>query len=251
MLKTIFVVVAALAAGVVSASATDVPVTSRPVPQPIPTVYAAPVQMQAPAPLAYDWTGATFGLTLGGAIHTSHFDDGNFTGTSNPNSVVGGLNLGYNLQIGQFVYGVATDVNFSSLNSSASFGSPPTYQITHDARLPFFGTARALGGFAIGKAMIYGTGGFAYGAPEDKYHYIDNTPSNASGSGNGMSTGWALGGGIQYSIMPNWTTGVEYMHIDLGQQSYTITDSLGAFAPWRNKGSTTTDLLRGGINYKW
>jgi outer membrane immunogenic protein len=35
-------------------------------------------------------------------------------------------------------------------------------------------------------------------------------------------TGWAVGSGVEYGFVKNWTAGVEYLHLDLSDQSFSF-----------------------------
>src|SRR4051812_33650172 len=68
----------------------------------------------APAPYsAFSWAGAYFGANIGyqfGSVHNS--------GGVDPSGFMGGLQVGYNWQTGQFVYGIEGDIQFSGSEDS-------------------------------------------------------------------------------------------------------------------------------------
>src|SRR5919112_1764707 len=73
---------------------------------------------------------------------------------------VGGAQAGYNYQFGMFVGGLETDLQYAAVgNKGASYGTT-YYPGDSDG---FFGTIRARAGVALDRALVYGTGGFAYG----------------------------------------------------------------------------------------
>ena len=91
------VVTAATAAG--TAAAADLPRN------PAPYYY--------PPPAIYNWTGFYAGLNLGyqwGSVS-------NFSG--NPSGIAGGGQIGYNWQVGQFVFGAETDIQASAADAVA------------------------------------------------------------------------------------------------------------------------------------
>ena len=60
------------------------------------------------------------------------------------------------------------------------------------------------------------------------------------------ATGWTAGGGVEVGLTPNWTTKLEYLHMDFG--SATVAN------PSFNRANTfslTTEIVRVGLNYKF
>jgi outer membrane immunogenic protein len=60
-------------------------------------------------------------------------------------------------------------------------------------------------GYAVDRALVYGTGGFAYAG-------CDNCNS---------ADGWALGGGVEYKLAPSWSVKGEYQRIELSDNNVT------------------------------
>ncbi|MFC4171237.1 outer membrane protein, partial [Microvirga sp. GCM10011540] len=86
---------------------------------------------------------------------------------------VGGGQIGYNYQFGSFVAGVEADLQWADLGGSEGVafvppGFPPTFIPAGAAGgIDWFGTVRARLGVAFDRALIYATGGFAYGGADD------------------------------------------------------------------------------------
>src|SRR5207237_7004504 len=95
-----------------------------------------------PAVSAYSWTGLYAGLNLG-------YEWGKVTNSSiDPSGVAGGGQIGYNWQIGQFVFGGETDIQASAADDTFA-----PYKFSN----PWFGTLRGRAGFAINNILLYGT----------------------------------------------------------------------------------------------
>ena len=100
---------------------------------------------------------------------------------------IGGIQVGYNYQINQFVIGAEADfmgmavskrsgtsaTSSSSVDISSFYGDPPGTDIfktdasgaaSTKITQNWLGTVRARAGFAIDRLLIFGTGGFAYGS---------------------------------------------------------------------------------------
>ena len=77
--------------------------------------------------------------------------------------------------------------------------------------LDWFGTVRGRVGYAVGAALLYGTGGLAFGGVDDKL-----TVGGTTKADNSTKTGYAAGGGVEYAFNPAWSGKVEYQYINLG-----------------------------------
>ncbi len=189
---------AALSAGV-SAQAADLPSRKK---------APAPVQTYAPAPTAFSWTGFYVGANAG-------YGTGSFTKQAAPagfNSAKGGLvgvTAGYNYQIGQFVAGVEGDYDAANIAGHAQYTAP-----THvgAVRLTSVGTLRGRLGFAADRALVYATGGLAYGT----IHTNNPVAGLSDRSGRG---GYALGAGIEYAFTNNISAKAEYLYTSLGNKT--------------------------------
>jgi len=171
-----------------AASAADLPARAAP---PAP-VLAAPI---------FTWTGFYGGINVGwgwrsddsssvfvngaaptpGTLFFDSNDDGGF---------VGGAQIGYNYQIGSFVIGLETDIQWADTDQDVRVrfepaGAPGTF-VPGDFRndlSDWFGTVRARAGVAFDRVLIYATAGLAYSD--------DNT-------------GWTAGGGVEWALPVNW-----------------------------------------------
>jgi outer membrane immunogenic protein len=224
-MKRIFLGGVALALAATSANAADLP-RAQP-------VVKAPVVV----PLtAYDWTGFYVGINGGGAWGRSSFDG--VTGTAgkfDTSGWVAGGTAGYNLQYGRAVFGVEGDIDWSNINGSATcVGGLASCQVQND----WLATARGRLGFAFDRFLPFVTGGLAAG----------DIKANVPGFGSASATnaGWTAGGGLEVALGRNWSAKAEYLHVDLGSlncgTACTGTPSSVDF---------TTNLVRGGVNFKF
>jgi outer membrane immunogenic protein len=55
-------------------------------------------------------------------------------------------------------------------------------------------------------------------------------------------TGWTVGGGMEFALTDRWSAKAEYMHYDLGKDTFAIDNGLTADA------STRGDIVRVGVN---
>jgi outer membrane immunogenic protein len=113
-------------------------------------------------------------------------------------------------------------------------------------------------GYIWGSALIYGTGGVAFDNEEHSGQVASafNAASIAT-SYNVTNTGWVAGGGLEFMATANWLVRLEYLHYQFGSGSTnTVACSLcaaGAFSGAGNFtwGSTTFDVVRAGLSYKF
>ena len=205
---------------------------------------ASAADMSRPPPLAtkapfmapyYNWTGFYAGINGGYGWGTS-----NWSGLGSSFDVNGGLfggQLGYNWQFGQFVYGLEGDLDWTDLRGTASLLNCGATSCR--TKNDFLATVRGRVGYAADRWMPYLTGGLAVGnirATVPGFAGIDQT-----------NAGWTLGGGVEVALVGNWTAKAEYLYVDLG------TAGCGAVCglPAGNNVSLTTNIVRGGINYRF
>ncbi|MFD2252746.1 outer membrane protein, partial [Pseudochelatococcus lubricantis] len=171
---------------------------------------------------------------VNGAFYKSGNDDGGFTG---------GGQIGYNYQIDQFVIGVEADINYADLKGKnnawgyAGIGSSSN-------GIEWFGTVRARLGFAIDRALIYGTGGFAYGGGNSNGFVYNGVYYSQDDD---TRTGWTLGAGVEYAFTDNITARVEGLYVNLGKEDRNF------FAPtiYNKRKDTEFGVIRAGLNYKF
>ncbi len=195
-----------------AASAADL---YRAPPAPPPVSYVPPVT--APNIWAGFYVGLNGGYASGGGGDAIDYNSGaDWLTRAKPQGGFGGGQVGYNLQSGSFVYGVESDFQGASISSGLAGLSANNKAFTSNESIDWFGTVRGRLGWAFGPALLYGTGGFAYGNVNQRA-----TLGNDILGSNGTQTGYAVGGGIEYKFTPNWSLKAEYQYIDLGGEKLT------------------------------
>ena len=127
--------------------------------------------------------------------------------------------------------------------------NPFTY--TASERLTWIGTTRARVGVPIGRTLVYGTGGLAYGRVELATSTTYNTFADYRGSESLIAKGWALGGGAEFLLTDHATVRAEAIHYDLGK--ITIdgrSPNLPQFTESREFQIRGT-ILRAALNYRF
>lgn len=177
--------------------------------------------------------------------------------TPDGSSMVGGAQFGFNYQIGAVVIGAETDLSATRLGGSQTTAANPggtRFTTRAENEVSMLGTVRARAGFVLGDFMVYGSGGYAYGLVDQKGSISPDNPGNTSGvsaTRSGLASGWALGGGVEYAIMPGMTLRLDYTHYDLGNQKLTLQDYTG-LAPTQYaimRARTSGDIVKAGFNF--
>ena len=243
------------------ASAADMPVKAR-VPPP------------APVPIAtFGWSGFYAGVHAGygradSGTDTTHlptqpsFDALPFTQTTDLKGFMGGVQAGYNWDMGGFILGFEVDWSHSSMDGANQLaplllfsGAPDIGSSqTTSTDLKWLATARLRLGTAIGaQALAYVTGGAALGKVE--YNVVTDyvgDPFRYPGTLSKNRLGWTAGGGLEFGLATNMTLKAEYLYFDLGDSTITA-NPVAPNAPFQVQ--TVHDLnghiVRVGLNYRF
>lgn len=199
--------------------------------------YSPGVPMIAATP-QYTWTGIYAGVHLGygrGDVDRPGASGGDADG------VLGGAQVGANVQWGNVVASIETDISGTGIEGTDS--TPGGVTIMH-ADLDYFGTLRGRVGFAFDRFLVYGTGGLAYAGFDNRLQVLGVNASDA-----GTQIGWTAGGGVEAAITLNWSVKVEYLYADMGRQTYRFRNPAGVSADERV--SYDQSLVRAGVNYRF
>lgn len=216
-----------------------------------PPTYVAP---QQPIPV-FTWTGIFGGLNAGAAFGQAQ---GPYNNTGGDVPFVGGGQVGFNYQFGTstaglgllsgvgnvantfggglnsiggglfggsgLVIGAVADAQYLNGHNGYTFapGFNPgiAYSPTH-----YLGTVRGRLGVSIGRALVYGTGGYAYNLRND---------------------GVAYGGGVEFGVTNNVSVGAEYLRIDMSRGGTSV-DAFGNATNQRGN----YNIVRGFVNYRF
>ncbi len=187
---------------------------------------------------------------------------------------IGGAQIGYNYQMGQFVVGAEADFMGSTTRqtSGASVQIPnflqrgtATESSSSNIQQSWLGTVRLRAGYAADRVLLYVTGGLAYGN-------VDYSLRTSEVQGNGdtlffagsrsqTKAGYTFGAGVEYALTNNWIIRGEYLYYNLGSVSALANPTTavvgGAVTPNLStvlgKGNTTIDgnIVRAAISYKF
>lgn len=178
----------------------------------------APNQVILPGASVVDWTGFYAGVSAGygraGIYLDAVPDDG-----ADLSGIIGGVQVGYNHQAGNIVFGVEGDVLASNINVDAGaanndFGTA--------MRVNYLASLRArLGISPASNFLIYATGGIAAASVT-----VDTLPAFTENH-----VGFAVGAGAEALITDKVSVKAEYVYYGLGSQIYDFgVDSIGLTA---------------------
>jgi outer membrane immunogenic protein len=236
--------------------------------------FPAPVFKAAPAAPVFDWSGFYVGANAGYAWGRSDVSvtavDPNFippyqlywpaTGVASlrPDGFLGGVQAGYNVQAGHFLWGVEGDAQYMRLKASRDTGviagpfplpgHNSQFQDSVSANNLF--TLRLRSGIVAGPTLLYATGGLAMTRLEFSRFigYLANT-NNFANSVSSTRSGWTLGGGLEYATAANWTVKAEYLYADFGSVGLRGENSNGTFID--SNATLSTHIIRFGLNYRF
>ena len=232
----------------------------------------------AQMPPVFNWTGFYVGGNVGyswghgaptynePAIAGNIFSTlpATLTGANNLDGAIGGIQFGYNWQVGNWVYGLEADIQAADERAARDFGpffggKGGVFSATLDSNIQWFGTVRPRVGWLVTPTtMVYATGGLAYGSVHASGSFTDTSCSCMWGfDKRSTNVGYAAGGGVEGSFpnwsnwnLRNWTWKVEYLYLDLGTLSGSgfDTDFSGTYT---YSARFTDNILRFGVNYNF
>ena len=137
-------------------------------------------------------------------------------GSLSSTGLMGGAQLGYNLQFGRFVYGVEAELGGLDDGASVSFTNRSLAGLLHVAGSGgFFGDIAGRAGVLSWNTLFYAKAGFAFFTGDVRL-------SDGQGGvlqDSGTFTGWTVGAGVEYPVAPNWTIKAEYQYFDLANDN--------------------------------
>lgn len=266
-----------------------------------------PAPMPPPAPV-FTWTGFYAGVNVGytwtqnngmntvstagacntalpGCVSTPNYSiagaqDATFDLFGGAKSgLIGGGQLGYNVQFNSIVAGLEADIQGIGSSSATSNAGAGTFPVTgwpgypivqtgsSSSKLTYLSTVRGrLGVLVAPSFLLYATGGLAFGGVKASTSITQAVPASVGnefgasfGSVSSTRTGYTLGAGTEWMFAQNWSAKLEYAYYNLGSVSYSngtlalnctavCTGALGS-----SSAITTThfsgNIVRVGLNY--
>lgn len=231
----------------------------------LPSREPAPAPQTFTAPPVFTWTGFYAGVNAGWTQNELDVRNRGFTGVPgasyNPFSAkssgfIGGFQVGYNQQFDMFVAGVEADLSYlGNRRASGSTAIIPAGNgaVSGSSRLDWLGTVRARAGVAVDQVFLYGTGGLAFGNPDQRLT-LTNAAGTVTHRGTSSDTrvGWTVGAGAEIAVMNNLSFKAEYLYYDLGRSTVTA-NGVGVNAGTSNSARFENNghIVRAGMNYRF
>lgn len=208
---------------------------------------AARMPTKAPPMMApiFNWTGFYIGVNGGygsGRNNWTIVGGGPNEGSFNFDGATVGGQIGYNWQVGQWVFGLEAQGNWADFSGSRVSLAFPAFR--NSTNVDAFGLFTGKLGYAFDNVMIYAKGGAAVQAIDYTSTLIATGASSTTGN---TRWGATVGAGIEYAFNPNWSVGFEYNHIFATNSNVTFT----GVAASTDRIRLDTDLFTGRINYRF
>jgi outer membrane immunogenic protein len=197
---------------------------------------------------AFSWTGLYIGAHVGYGWSDADWQFASTPGISTNQGGAGALlggQIGYNIQVRQFVFGAEADLSSAWLDGSTACPNP-AFNCAHSFN--WMASLRGRAGIAVNnnRTLLYGTAGVAWADVD----YTANNALSGAAFGTGSSNthvGWVAGGGIEHMLAPNLTARVEYLYYGFDS----ITAPAGALGSGPASINLNTQTVRFGLNFKF
>ena len=207
----------------------------------------------APLPVIYDWSGFYIGANGGWGQSHSCLDFVTAVGTvasgcgDRSGGVVGGQ-IGYRWQTNQFVFGLEAQGDWANLRNTRVSLLNPTLSTT--AKTDGIGLFTGQIGWAWNASLLYVKGGAA--VTSNQLDVFDNITGLGLFSASNTRWGGTVGVGYEYGFAPNWSVGVEYDHLWMGNanNSFSVADPRLA-AVLNDRISQDVDMVTVRVNYRF
>jgi outer membrane immunogenic protein len=241
MMKKLFLgTVGLIALGIAPVSAADM--AARPYTK-------APPPMLAPI---YDWTGFYIGANGGWGESHNCLDFVTATGIvaegcRDRSGGLGGGQLGYRWQASQWVFGIEAQGDWADLSNTRTSLFAPAFstRIKTDGIGLFTGQI----GYAWNASLFYLKGGAA--VTSTRLSVLSNLTGAELAAASATRWGGAVGVGWEYGFAPNWSAGIEYDHLFMGDSNNSFSVVNPIVASTANRVRQDVDMLTLRINYRF
>lgn len=199
----------------------------------------------------YNWTGFYIGANGGWAqshncvdfILVTDFADGC---RDRSGGVVGGQ-LGYRWQTGQFVFGVEGQGDWADLSNTRVSVINPAFSTR--TKTDGIGLITGQIGYAWNASLFYFKGGAA--VTGNRFSILDTFTGTELAAASSTRWGGTVGVGWEYGFTPNWSFGVEYDHLFMGNSNNSFSVANPIVAGALNRISQDVDMVTLRVNYRF
>jgi len=226
---------------------------------------------EAPPPAApYDWTGVYIGGHGGYAWTAKTWSDtfGNQLADYTANDWIYGGQVGFNWQRGAWVFGAEAQASWGEIRKGVLWTDPDVDPWTDPDTSPVvggrvttkrigttvdrFGTIAGRLGYAFDRVLVFAKAGGAWAHDVYRAFDADTASETLIASASGTRWGWVVGGGVEYAIIGNWSTKIEFDYLDFGSERITLLSIPGVSPATRDVDvRQSIALVKVGINYRF
>src|SRR5262249_14380593 len=163
----------------------------------------------------FNWTTVYFGINGGYGFARANSEvvlNGVTlaTASENLNGFVGGVQGGFNLQLGMMVVGLEGDLSYSNQRWASSAVTLAGLAATQTDRIESFYSLRGRVGVAAGDWLFYGTGGIARPFWRSDLAITGFAPTY----GTDTEWAWVAGGGVEAALSKHYAVRLEYLYFN-------------------------------------
>ena len=223
----------------------------------------APDAASAVPAAAASWSGFYVGGYLGGGWSKDVWSDpfgstpapfgtanvAGFGDTIRANGPLGGGQIGFDVQTGSWVYGIAVDAAGADLRGENTCFSG-LGGVNCERVVNALGTVTGRVGYAFNRSLAYAKGGAAW--TRARYGLNANTSALNLGTANTgvTSWGWTAGAGIENALTDTWAVFLEYDHIGMADTSVPF-PAVAVINSQSISVRQQVDLIKLGLNYRF
>jgi outer membrane immunogenic protein len=212
---------------------------------------AAPLPMVA---AIYDWSGFYIGGNGGWGQSRNCWDFVGVAGTvigdgcrEHSGGIAGGQ-IGYRWQAGTWVFGLEGQGDWADLSSSRVSVFNPLFSTR--TKTDGIGLFTGQIGYAFNSALLYVKGGAA--VTSNRFSILSTLTGTELASASSTRWGGTVGVGWEWGFAPNWSAGIEYDHLFMGDSNNSFSVANPALAAVLNNRITQdVDMVTVRVNYRF
>jgi len=185
-----------------------------------PMIAKAPVYKSPARETDYNWAGFYAGAQVGATWGSARWAlDGEGTVKPRVAGLLGGGEIGFNHQVGRWVFGLQGDLNWS--NAQGARPCPNGFFYSCESELDFLATTTARLGYAYwDRLLVYAKGGVAIARDRDRFACNTGSRVPLAGCPSQIDTntkaGWTVGWGTEFGLTRTISIKSETSYVDLG-----------------------------------
>jgi outer membrane immunogenic protein len=209
----------------------------------------------------FNWTGVYLGVHGGKSFNAEMdpklADPPVGPPTQYPDGWFAGAQIAYDWHMpSRFVLGAIVDASFADMEDLQPDGN----FIKQSSKIDSFGTARVRIGYAEDRVLPYLTAGLAWANLE----FGESCPTGAlfgfcrpaaagpyNNKDSHLALGWTYGGGVRIAMTNHWIIGAEYLHFDMGSDTFELGFSSTGRKVTDKPIGTQFDTFRISLDYKF